>query len=115
MRILAGLVGVGILSFGLFVVLFITHYGDRPPLHGVVIVNRTRHDLNIYVHLPGQEPVLRADVAADSRDASGITCGNLQMTAKDAAGRVVAQRGPFPTCDESDWVISETPTRDGNP
>jgi hypothetical protein len=68
-------------------------------------------DLNIYVHLPRQPPVLRADVPADSKVATGITCGNLEMTAKDPAGSVIARRGPFPTRDESDWVISMTAPR----
>jgi hypothetical protein len=109
-RIVAGVTGLGIIAFGVFLVLFITHYGDEAPPRGVVVVNRTPIDLNIYVYVPGQEPVLSVDVPAHSRVATGITCGARKMTAKDAAGHVIARRGPFPSCNESEWAISATPS-----
>jgi len=88
-----------------FVILFITHYGDPPPTPGIVVDNRTSTDVTIYVHVSPQQSEPFADVPAHSRVATDITCGALEMTAEDSAGHVIAQRGPFPSCHSDEWVI----------
>ena len=85
-------------------VFFFTHYGDPAPKPGVVVDNRTAVALNIYVVVVGQEPVLQAVVPPRSRLATGVVCGRTEMRAT-AGGHLVARRGPFPTCDESGWII----------
>jgi hypothetical protein len=86
-------------------VFFFTHYGDPAPKPGMVVDNRTDVVLNIYVVVVGQEPVLQAVVPPRSRLATGVVCGRTEMRAT-AGGHLVARRGPFPTCDESEWIIS---------
>ena len=100
--LLAGLVLLGGVGWFVF---FFTHYGDTAPPAGVTVDNRTAIPLNIYVIVPGQKPVLTAFVPAQSRVATGVTCGMTEMVARDTAGHRVARRGPYPRCDETEWVI----------
>jgi hypothetical protein len=108
-RIVAGFIGLAIIAFGVFIIVFITHYGNGDsPYSGIFVNNRTQFNLTIYLHMQGQEPIPAARVPSHSRVGTDITCGSQEMTAEDAAGHVIARRGPLPACDESDWVISET-------
>jgi hypothetical protein len=97
---------LGLIGAVVWFALFVTHYGDPAPAPGIVVDNQTAVSLNIYAVVLGQKPVLRAEIPPRSRTATGVTCGNLEMLAKDDAGHIVARRGPFPTCDEAVWVIS---------
>jgi hypothetical protein len=108
-RIVAGLIGLAIIAFGVFIIVFITHYGNGDsPYSGIFVNNRTQFNLTIYLHMQGQELIPAARVPGHSRVGTDITCGSQEMTAEDAAGHVIARRGPLPACDESEWVISET-------
>jgi hypothetical protein len=109
-RIVAGLAAIAILAFIAFVILFITHYGDPPSGPGLVIKNETQTTLWIYdVIGPGKETLARK-VAPGTAKETGIECAAGTLVARSPHGDFVARRGPFPTCNESDWVISETPT-----
>ena len=100
-----GVVLLGLIAAVVWFALFVTHYGDPAPTPGIVVDNQTAGSLNIYV-MVGQEPVLSAEIPPRSRVDTGIPCAKLKMIAKDSSGHVVAQRGPLPGCDQSDWVIS---------
>jgi hypothetical protein len=99
------LVGIGFIGAVGWFVFFFTHHGDVAPPIGVVVDNRMAIPLNIYLVVPGQRPVIVATIPADSRVATGMTCGMTEMVAKDPTGRAVPHRRPYPTCDETDWVI----------
>jgi hypothetical protein len=113
-RIVAGLIGLAIIAFCVFIIVFIKYYGNGDsPYAGIFVDNRTQFNLTIYLHLQGEGPILAARVPGHSRVGTDITCGSQEMTAEDAAGHVIARRGPLPACDESDWVISETSSLEG--
>ena len=109
-RIVAGLAAIAILAFVGFVILFITHYGDPSSGPGLVIKNETQTTLWIYAVIgPGTETLTRK-VAPGTAKETGIECARGALVARSPHGDFVARRGPFPTCNESDWAISETPT-----
>jgi hypothetical protein len=103
--VLLAVIGATLLAGLVWFALFVTHYGDPAPAPGIVVDNQTAGSLNVYV-MVGQEPVLSAEIPPRSRVATGITCARAKMIAKDSSGHLVAQRGPLPGCDQSDWVIS---------
>jgi hypothetical protein len=103
--VVLAVIGATFLAGLVWFALFVTHYGDPAPEPGVVVDNQTGVSLNIYTVVVGLKPVLRAQIPPRSRTATGIRCGNLEMLAKHE-GHLIARRGPLPTCDESEWAVS---------
>lgn len=111
-RIVAAIVGLGIIAFGIFLILFITHYGDRASGPGLVIKNNTQSPLLIFdVIGPGKE-ALAIKIPPETAKDSGIQCAAGALVARTPDGEFVARRGPFPSCNEAEWVISMTPSSD---
>jgi hypothetical protein len=111
-RILAAVVGLGIIAFVIFVILFITHYGDQGPEPGLVIKNTTQSALLIFDVIGPGEEALAIKIPPETAKDSGIECAAGTLVARTLDGVLVARRGPFPSCNEDEWVISSTPSSD---
>jgi hypothetical protein len=75
----------------------------------ILVINRTSERLEIFIrYADGTEEPFFYDVPpGESR--FPVECVSYALIARKTDGTTVAQRGPFESCDDSDWVIDSAP------
>lgn len=106
----AAIVGLGIIAFGIFFIVFVTHYGDRPPGPGLIVNNLTDETLSIFDVVGPRNEALAIEIPPETAKDSGIQCAAGTLVARGPDGELVARRGPFSSCNEDPWVIPATAT-----
>jgi hypothetical protein len=105
-------VGVALIAFVIFLALFITHYGDRPPTRFMRVENHTDKRVVItmnqgpYQFDPETKRVRVSVVPPNGTVEISGRCDLQELVARDSHGSVIATHEPSAKCDEMIvWVV----------
>jgi hypothetical protein len=110
--IVLGVVLASLLAFGIFIALFITHYGDPAPKRAMPVENQTNMTLTIYAivwvagpasHKQVKEVPL-AEIPPLGTESMPGSCDNAELVARNQRGDEVARHEPTRVCDPESWV-----------
>jgi hypothetical protein len=106
--------GLALIIAGVFFALFITHYGDRPPVRNMRVENQTDATVvitaDVWIGGTAEHPTTKrfrlAVVPSNRTILIEGRCDLRPLTARDRLGSVIATHEPTRICDKIvTWVI----------